>query len=52
MMKGKDYYIAYSSAMNILGLSPQPGFKTMVVTNRQVQPPIKNIAGTKIQFIY
>ena len=52
MMKGKDYYIAYSSAMNILGLTPQPGFKTMVVTNRQVQPPIKNIAGTKIQFIY
>ena len=52
MMKGKDYYIAYSSAMNILGLTPQPGFKTMVVTDRQVQPPIKNIAGTKIQFIY
>ena len=52
MMKGKDYYIAYSSAMNILGLPPQPGFKTMVVTNRQVQPPIKIIAGTKIQFIY
>jgi len=52
MMKGKDYYLAYSSAMNILGWTPQPGFKTMVVTNRQVQPPIKNIAGTKIQFIY
>ena len=52
MMKGKDYYIAYSSAMNILGLTAQPGFKTMVVTNRQVQTPIKNIAGTKIQFIY
>ena len=52
MMKGKDYYIAYSSAMNILGLTAQPGFNTMVVTNRQVQPSIKNIAGTKIQFIY
>ena len=52
MMKGKDYYIAYSSAMNILGLTVQPGFKTMVVTNRQMQPPIKNIAGTKIQFLY
>jgi predicted transcriptional regulator of viral defense system len=23
----------------------------MVVTNRQVQPPVKNIAGTKIQFV-
>ena len=52
MMKGKDYYIAYSSAMNIHGLIGQTGFKSMVVTNRQVQPPIKNIAGTKIQFIY
>jgi len=52
MMKGKDYYIAYSSAMNLLGLTAQPGFKTMVVTNRQVQPSLKNIAGTKIQFIY
>ena len=40
MMKGKDYYIAYSLAMNILGLTAQTGFKTMVVTNRQVQPPI------------
>jgi predicted transcriptional regulator of viral defense system len=52
MMKGKDYYIAYSSAMNILGLTAQPGSKTMVATNRQVPPPVKNIAGTKIQFIY
>ena len=40
MMKGKHYYLAYSSAMNILGLTHQTGFKTMVVTNRQVQPPI------------
>ena len=50
--KGKDYYIAYASAMNVLGLTAQPGYRTMVVTNRQVQPPIKNIAGTSIQFIY
>ena len=52
MMNGKDYYIAYGSAMNIHGLIPEPGFRTMVVTNRQVQPPIQNIAGAKIQFIY
>ena len=52
IMKGKDYYIAYASAMNVLGLTTQPGYRTMVVTNRQVQPPIKNIAGTSIQFIY
>ena len=52
MMKGKDYYLAYSSALNILGLTTQTGFKTMIVTNRQVQPPVKNIAGTEIQFIH
>lgn len=51
LMKGRDYYIAYSSAMYILGLTAQPDLRTMVVTNRQVQPPIKNIAGTEIQFI-
>jgi len=51
LMKGRDYYIAYSSAMHILGLTARSGFKTMVVTNRQVQPPVKNIAGTEIQFI-
>jgi predicted transcriptional regulator of viral defense system len=52
MMNGKDYYIAYGSAMNIHGLIPEPGFRTMVVTNRQVQPPIKTIAGAKIQFVF
>ena len=51
LLKGRDYYIAYSSAMHILGLTAQTGFNTMVVTNRQVQPPVKNIAGTEIQFI-
>jgi predicted transcriptional regulator of viral defense system len=52
MMKGKDHCLAYSSAMNIFGLTPQPGFQTMVVSNRQVQPPMKNISGTIIQCIY
>lgn len=51
LLKGRDYYIAYSSAMHILGLTARTGFNTMVVTNRQVQPPVKNIAGTEIQFI-
>ena len=47
MMKGRDYYIAYFSAMHILGLTDQPGFKTMVVTARQVQPSVKHISGTE-----
>ena len=52
IMKGQNYYIAYSSAMQILGLTVQPGVRTMVATNRQVQPPVISIAGSKIQFIY
>lgn len=52
MMKEKDYYIAYTSAMYILGITDQPGLSTMVVTERQVQPSVKHIAGTEVQFIY
>jgi len=52
VMKGKDYYIAYSSAMHILGLTDQPGLNTKVVTRRQVQPSIQTIAGKEFHFIY
>ena len=52
MMKGKDYYIAYISALYMHGLRNQPGFRTMVATNRQVQPAIRNIAGSEFQFVY
>jgi predicted transcriptional regulator of viral defense system len=52
MMKGKGYYIAYSSAMNMHGLTAEPGLRTMVVTDRQVQPPLKSITGKRIQFIF
>ena len=45
VMKGRDYYVAYSSAMHILGLSDQPGVKTMVATRRQVQPSIEAPRG-------
>ena len=52
IMNGKEYYIAYSSAMHILGLIDQPGSKMMIVTNRQMQPSIKIIAGKEIHFVY
>jgi len=52
LMKGKGYYIAYSSAMYIHGLMDQPGIKTMVVTERQMQPSTKIIKGTACHFIY
>ena len=52
IMNGKKYYIAYYSAMHILGLVDQPGSKMMIVTNRQIQPSIKIIAGKEIHFVY
>jgi len=52
IMNGKGYYIAFSSAMYIHGLTDQPGARTMVVTDRQRQPSIKNIKGTEFHFIY
>ncbi len=51
VMKGKDYYIGYSSAMDILGIIRQPGLRTTIVTKRQVTPSVKAIAGMEIQFI-
>jgi len=45
IMKGKGYYIAYSSAMYIHGLTDQPGTRTMVVTDRQRQPSKKISKG-------
>ena len=52
IMKGKGYYIAYSSAMYIHGLTDQPGARTMVVTERQRQPSKINIKETEFCFIY
>ncbi len=52
IMNREGYYIAYSSAMYILGLTDQPGTRTMVVTDRQRQPSKKNIKGMEFHFIY
>ena len=52
IMKGKEYYLAYSTAMYIHGLTDQPGNRTMLATMRQKQPYIKNIKGREFQFIY
>ena len=50
-MKGREYYIGYSSAMYIHRLVYQPGSRTLVVTYRQVQPANQIIAGQAFQFI-
>lgn len=52
IMKGKEYYIAYSTAMYIHGLTYHAGNRTMVACMRQKQPSIKSINGREFQFIY
>ena len=52
LMKGKDYYIGYYSAMQIHGLITQPSLKEIIVTNLQIKPSIKNIRGIEFQFVY
>lgn len=52
LMKGKEYYIGYYSAMQVHGLITQPGLKEIIVTNLQVKPSTKIIRGIKFQFVY
>ena len=52
LMKGKDYYIGYYSAMQIHGLTTQPGLTEIIVTNLQVKPSSKMIRGVKFQYVY
>jgi predicted transcriptional regulator of viral defense system len=52
LMKSKDYYIGYYSAMQIHGLITQPSLKEIIVTNLQVKPSLKKIRGIEFQFVY
>lgn len=52
LMKGKDYYIGYYSAMQVHSLTTQPGLKEIVVTNLQVKPSLRKIQGIEFQFVY
>jgi len=51
LMKGKDYYIGYYSAMQIHGLITQPSLKEFIVTNRQVIPSSRKIKGVEFRFV-
>ncbi len=52
LMRGKDYYIGYYSAMQIHGLITQPSLKEIIVSNLQVKPSSKKIRGIEFQFVY
>jgi predicted transcriptional regulator of viral defense system len=51
LMKGKDYYIAYYSAMQIHGLIIQPSLREFIATNRQVIPSTRKIKDVEFQFV-
>ena len=51
IMKGKEYYIGYYSAMQVHGLIIQPSLKEIIVTNLQVKPTSRRIQGVEFQFV-
>jgi len=52
LMKGRQYYIGYYSAMQVHGLITQPSLNEIIVTNLQVKPAIKKIRGIEFRFVY
>jgi len=51
LMKGREYYIGYYSAMQIHGLITQPSLKEIIVTNRQVIPSKRKVRNIEFQFV-
>lgn len=52
LMKEKNYYIGYYSAMQIHNLITQPSLTEIIVTDTQVKPSKKEIKGVRFQFVY
>ena len=52
LMKDKNYYIGYFSALQIHKLITQPSITEFIVTDIQIKPNIQEIQGVRFQFIY
>src|SRR3990172_732116 len=52
MMKGKNYYVGYYSAMQIHNIITQPSLTEIIVTDIQVKPAKLEIQGVRFQFVY
>lgn len=52
LMKGRNYYIGYYSALQIHNLITQPSLTEIIVTEKQVKPNKIEIQGIRFQFIY
>jgi predicted transcriptional regulator of viral defense system len=51
LMKGKEYYIGYYSAMQIHSLITQPSMREIVVTGKQEKPSSIYIKGIEYKFV-
>ena len=51
LMKGREYYVGYYSAMQIHSLITQPSLKEIIVINHRVTKSSKNIRGIEFQFV-
>ncbi|MCB9234185.1 MAG: transcriptional regulator [Bacteroidia bacterium] len=52
LLRNKNYYIGYYSALQIHKLITQPSLVEIVVTNVQIKPAITEIQGIRFQFVY
>lgn len=52
LVRNKEYYIGFYSAMDIHGLVTQPSMTEQVVTNKQITPNHKIIKNVKFEFIF
>lgn len=51
IMQAEKYYIGYTTALRIHGLSTQDTAKVYVVTEKPMKPTVREIRGTTYQFI-
>lgn len=52
LMKGKNYYIGYFTALQIHQLITQPSLTEIIVTDTQMKPSKIEIQGVRFQFVY
>lgn len=52
LVKNRDYYIGYYSALEIHGLITQPSLIEQIVVDKQIKPSLRTIFDVKFQFIY
>ena len=52
LLRNKNYYIGYYSALQIHKLITQPGLTEIVVTDVQMKPGNTEIQGVRFQFVY